>query len=47
MHAIIRPPRAEYNIVALGPPEFEFEGKAFKRNDFQLQNERGHTLECR
>ena len=47
MNAIIRPPRAEYEVDALGPVEFEFVGKAFKRIDFRLLNERGHVLECR
>lgn len=47
VNAIIRPPRAEYDIEALGPPEFEFVGKMFRRHDFQLRNERGYILECR
>lgn len=47
VNAIIRPPRAEYEIEALGPVEFDFVGKPFKRMDFRLLNERGHVLECR
>lgn len=47
VNAIIRPPRAQYEDEALGPVEFEFVGKAFKRIDFRLLNDRGHVLECR
>lgn len=47
VNAIIRPPRARYEVEALGPVEFEFVGKAFKRLDFRLLNDRGHVLECR
>eukprot|EP00903_Cladosiphon_okamuranus_P008877 g8499.t1 len=46
VNAIIRPPRAQYEVEALGPVEFEFVGKAFKRIDFRLLNDRGHVLEC-
>ncbi|CAM9567385.1 unnamed protein product, partial [Ectocarpus sp. 12 AP-2014] len=46
VNAIIRPPRARYEVEALGPVEFEFVGKAFKRLDFRLLNDRGHVLEC-
>ncbi|CBJ29857.1 conserved unknown protein [Ectocarpus siliculosus] len=46
VNAIIRPPRARYEVEALGPVEFEFLGKAFKRLDFRLLNDRGHVLEC-
>ena len=47
VNAIIRPPRAQYDVSALGPVEFDFVGKAFKRIDFRLLNDRGHVLECR
>lgn len=47
VNAIIRPPRAKYKTSALGPQEFEFLGKAFKRTDFRLLNERANVLECR
>lgn len=47
VNAIIRPPRAQYEVEALGPAEFEFVGKLFKRIDFRLLNDRGHVLECR
>ncbi|CAM9109177.1 unnamed protein product [Pylaiella littoralis] len=46
VNAIIRPPRAQYDVQALGPVEFEFVGKSFKRIDFRLLNDRGHVLEC-
>lgn len=39
--AIIRPPRAEYDLKKLGPKEFKIGEKAFKRTDFELENERG------
>jgi cephalosporin-C deacetylase-like acetyl esterase len=46
VNAIIRPPRAEYDISDLGNPEFVFAGKKFTREDFQLINPRGHKLQC-
>lgn len=44
--AIIRPPRAEYLTTHLGPPSFEFCGRAFQRRDFEVVNERGQRLQC-
>ncbi|CAM9743204.1 unnamed protein product [Chrysoparadoxa australica] len=46
VHAIIRPPRAQYSISDLGPTSFAFMGKKFKRTDFQLLNPRGNRLMC-
>lgn len=44
--AIIRPPRAEYTTAHLGPPTFEFCGRAFQRRDFEVVNGRGQRLLC-
>ena len=44
--AIIRPPRAEYDIEELGPASFDLAGVAFERDDFELQNGRALTLHC-
>ena len=44
--AIIRPPRAEYEIEELGPAHFEFAGVAFERDDIELRNSRGLALHC-
>ena len=44
--AIIRPPRAEYEIEELGPTRFDFAGVSFEREDLQLTNARGHALHC-
>eukprot|EP00980_Cylindrotheca_fusiformis_P009139 scaffold1992_cov113-Cylindrotheca_fusiformis.AAC.4 len=46
VNAIIRPPRAEYKMEALGPPAFTFCGKRFTRTDFTLRTKRGYNLEC-
>ena len=43
--AIIRPPRAPYTLEDLGPSEFEYGGKAFMREDCQVENARGLKLE--
>ena len=43
--AIIRPPRAPYTLADLGPSEFEYGGKAFMREDCQVENARGLKLE--
>ena len=45
-NAIIRPPRAEYDIRELGPTVFQISGSCFQRTDFQLVNPRGFTLQC-
>ncbi|GMI18787.1 hypothetical protein TrLO_g13321 [Triparma laevis f. longispina] len=44
--AIIRPPRASYDVESLGPPSFKFAGQHFVRTDFQLNTLRGLRLEC-
>jgi pimeloyl-ACP methyl ester carboxylesterase len=46
VHAIIRPPRATYNMEDLGPSDFTFCGKSFRRTDLTLITERGYHLEC-
>jgi len=46
VNAIIRPPRADYKMEALGPPAFTFCGKRFTRTDFTLKTKRGVNLEC-
>jgi hypothetical protein len=43
--AIIRPPRAQYDIADLGPAEMVVGGGLkVKRADFELQNQHGHAL---
>ena len=44
VNAIIRPPRAEYKMEALGPPAFNFCGKRFTRTDFTLRTKRGYNV---
>jgi pimeloyl-ACP methyl ester carboxylesterase len=46
VHAIIRPPRSQYPIEALGAPNFQFCGKKFQRKDFGVLNERGLMIQC-
>mmetsp|Transcript_27910 Transcript_27910/g.56238 ORF Transcript_27910/g.56238 Transcript_27910/m.56238 type:complete len:459 (+) Transcript_27910:67-1443(+) len=46
VNAIIRPPRAEYEDAHLGPREFKFAGRQFRRRDFNLRNERGMKIVC-
>ncbi|XP_031481666.1 uncharacterized protein LOC116251497 isoform X1 [Nymphaea colorata] len=44
---VIRPPRAEYNPDQyLWETEFTLGGRKFKREDIELRNGRGHTLQC-
>lgn len=44
---VIRPPRAEYNPDQyLWEPEFTLAGRKYKRQDLELTNGRGHTLQC-
>uniref|UniRef100_A0A0V0III5 Putative alpha/beta-Hydrolases superfamily protein-like n=1 Tax=Solanum chacoense TaxID=4108 RepID=A0A0V0III5_SOLCH len=44
---VIRPPRADYNPDQfLWEKEFSLGGRKYKREDFELKNERGHTLRC-
>eukprot|EP00578_Thalassiosira_sp_NH16_P017785 CAMPEP_0181128154 /NCGR_PEP_ID=MMETSP1071-20121207/28595_1 /TAXON_ID=35127 /ORGANISM="Thalassiosira sp., Strain NH16" /LENGTH=860 /DNA_ID=CAMNT_0023213971 /DNA_START=103 /DNA_END=2685 /DNA_ORIENTATION=+ len=45
-NAIIRPPRSNYPLDALGPEEFVFCGEKFVRKDFGVVNERGLLVEC-
>ena len=42
--AIIRPPRADYDLAELGPPEFTIRGRRFARKDFDLVNKLGLTI---
>jgi len=44
--AIIRPPRAEYEIEELGPSSFDYGGVPFVREDLSLVNPRGMRLVC-
>jgi len=46
VNAIIRPPRADYKMEALGPPAFTFCGRRFTRTDFALNTKRGLSLQC-
>ena len=46
VQAIIRPPRAQYNVAKLGPRRFNFCSKTFVRHDFILVNSRGLALRC-
>lgn len=46
VNAIIRPPRAEYDIERLGPSCFTFYGRTYRRTDLTLVNQRGLTLQC-
>ncbi|KAH7684246.1 Acylglycerol lipase protein [Dioscorea alata] len=44
---VIRPPRAEYNPDQyLWESEFTLAGRKYKRQDLELTNGRGHTLQC-
>ncbi len=45
-NAIIRPPRAEYDVGELGPKLFQISGSRFQRTDFELVNARGFALQC-
>ena len=42
--AIIRPPRAEYEMRELGPSNFKVHGMHFVRTDFELVNERKMSI---
>ena len=44
VNAIVRPPRAEYEIQELGPARFEYGKVPFVRQDGTITNPRGHTL---
>ncbi|XP_057478074.1 uncharacterized protein LOC130765610 isoform X2 [Actinidia eriantha] len=44
---VIRPPRAEYNPDQyLWESDFTLAGRKYKRQDLELRNQRGHTLQC-
>ena len=44
--AIIRPPRAEYDVLELGPERFEYGGVLHVREDSDFINARGLKLQC-
>lgn len=46
VRAIIRPPRCGYELRHLGPLQFDFCGKVYKRTDFELRNQRGMKIVC-
>jgi len=46
VNAIIRPPRANYEMQHLGPAEFMFCDREFVRIDYDLINERGMKICC-
>ena len=46
INAIIRPPRCEYSVGNLGPVNFQFCEKTFRRVDFELRNPRGLKIVC-
>lgn len=46
VHAVIRPPRSNYPLDALGAQKFRFCGKHFERKDFGVVNDRGLLIEC-
>ncbi|KAJ1455417.1 Alpha/Beta hydrolase protein, partial [Pelagophyceae sp. CCMP2097] len=46
VNAIIRPPRAEYDIEQLGPTRFVYMDRTFVRTDLVLVNQRGLALQC-
>jgi alpha/beta superfamily hydrolase len=43
---IIRPPRASYDIIDLGPNQFRIGNQKFQRTDLELVNPRGLKLQC-
>mmetsp|Transcript_7810 Transcript_7810/g.23906 ORF Transcript_7810/g.23906 Transcript_7810/m.23906 type:complete len:573 (-) Transcript_7810:395-2113(-) len=44
VRAFIRPPRAEYEMAALGPRAFALAGRSFVRRDKQARNARGRLV---
>lgn len=46
VNAIIRPPRSLYDPSKLGPVQFNFGGRSFKRTDFNLVNPREMRFCC-
>ena len=47
VNAIVRPPRAEYEVENLGPEAFKFCGRVFTRTDFTLDTGEGRGGEGR
>lgn len=43
---VIRPPRADYQLQALGPTSFDFLGTPIVREDFHVVNQRGLRVEA-
>ena len=46
VNAIVRPPRCQYEDHHLGPKEFTFCRKKFRRIDYDIENKRRMTLKC-
>jgi len=46
VNAIIRPPRAEYSLTALGRKAFKVDGITHERQDLEIVNKRGLKLQC-
>ncbi|CAM9225376.1 unnamed protein product, partial [Ectocarpus fasciculatus] len=46
VHAIIRPPRCQYNLKHLGPTTFSFGVRQIRRKDFELHNMREQLVAC-
>ena len=44
--AIIRPPKAHYEVTDLGPNDFIIDNLRLIRTDIELTNQFGHTLHC-
>lgn len=44
--AIIRPPRAYYEVSDLGPASFRVAGRQFQRTEISMRNPKGMQLEC-
>ena len=44
--AIIRPPRANYNVKDLGPTEFKVGDTRICRTDINIKSRRGHKIVC-
>ena len=44
VNAIIRPPRSKYDASELGPTQFSFCNKVFRRKDLVLKNDRGQKI---
>ena len=44
--AVVRPPRAQYDIKDMGPQDFLIDTLRIKRTDIELKNQFGFTLQC-